>query len=540
MAQHQTDNRYKHRKGIPISPNSRNNKMTTNNATTSHSPHRSTPKADRKDHQQSDTASVASTVKISNVATPSPLPKTTNNDGQSMMKSVRPSKINSILDSRDDNQYNGTKSSLYKHTEGYQRDSLLAPTSSTTAKDDATIVCKGTPNSSIDKSQIILWSKLIHRSFHHFLPTEIFLLLTLEGLSANDYLRIMNDQTFIHPKLQLLLAGDQNQPITNSHLRLFWNDLTIDDYRQISNSFFHHMRFTVKRTRQFNIQTIKRFFHSYRLPCRRTSATDVDQHSNKDSTIPSSISHTVSRPTSSSSSSEESHPNNDESGIVAVLVADTTSALRNQVQPRATVENDSHQVSPAYTSLVSNLEQEAQITTTTSATSLSSDDHNGIDVISIAPPPMTISREQKQEQDPILILLDIVDNASVNSSSTNGYATSMTSSIGSSSNMSRSYRQYNGVENRFHQRIPGNNNHQHYSAHNTPTNSVSSISATTSTSTSFSNTSSNVIDSYNQKKQRHHHHQYDMDNDSTTSSNTGYISTMSNGHISISGSVASV
>lgn len=150
MAQHQADIRYKRRKGVPISPHSRNNKMTTNSAT-SHSPQRSTPKADRKEQQQSDTASVASTVKISNVATPSPLPKMPNSDGQSMMKTVRPSKISSIVDSRDDTQYNGTKSSLFKHTEGYQRDSLLAPTSSTTAIDDTTIVCKGTPKNSIDK-----------------------------------------------------------------------------------------------------------------------------------------------------------------------------------------------------------------------------------------------------------------------------------------------------------------------------------------------------------------------------------------------------
>lgn len=359
----------------------------------------------------------------------------------------------------------------------------------------------------------------------------------------------MNDQTFIHPKLQLLLAGDHNRSITNTRLRSIWNDLTIDDFRQISNSIFHHMRLTVKRTRHFNVQTIKRFLNGFRLPCRRTSSSDADQHSNiKSTTGPSSISHTVSRPTSSSASSseEESRPNNDESGIVPV-VAETTSALKNYVPPRVTVENDSHQVSPSFTSLVSSLDQEAQITTTTTtAASLlsTSDDHNGTEILSMAASPTTLSREQKQEQDPILILLDIVDNASVNSSSTNGYATSMTSSIGSSSNMSRSYRQYNSsVENRFHQRIPGNN-HQNYLTQNTLTNSVSSISATTSTSTSFSNTSSNVIDGYNQTKQRRHHHQhhhqYDMDNDSTTSSNTGYISTMSNGHISISGSVASV
>ena len=68
----------------------------TSNAT-SHSPHRSTPKADRKDRQQqqSDTASVASTVKISNVATPSPVPKIIpNNDGRIATKPVRPSNIN--------------------------------------------------------------------------------------------------------------------------------------------------------------------------------------------------------------------------------------------------------------------------------------------------------------------------------------------------------------------------------------------------------------------------------------------------------------
>ena len=101
--------------------------------------------------------------------------------------------------------------------------------------------------------------------------SEIFLLLTLEGLSSNDYIRIIVDQRFIHPKLQLQLAGDRNQPITNTRLRSFWNDLTTDEYNQISNSFFYHMRFKEKRARPFHIQAIKSFFTRCRFPPHPTN-----------------------------------------------------------------------------------------------------------------------------------------------------------------------------------------------------------------------------------------------------------------------------
>lgn len=166
MAQHQLDLRHKHRKGIPpvAQSSSRNNnnkkKMMTNNATIAPSPQRSnTPKLDRKDQQQGgggDTASVASTVKISNVATPSPLSKYSNNNNNNgspsssmMVQTIRTSKINSILlDDCDDNQRASGNNigSLYKRTEGYQRDSLLlAPISSITGIDDSTMLYKGTP-----------------------------------------------------------------------------------------------------------------------------------------------------------------------------------------------------------------------------------------------------------------------------------------------------------------------------------------------------------------------------------------------------------
>ena len=355
--------------------------------------------------------------------------------------------------------------------------------------------------------------------------SEIFLLLTLEGLSSNDYIRIIADQRFIHPKLQLQLAGDRNQPITNTRLRSFWNDLTTDEYNQISNSFFYHMRFKEKRARPFHIQAIKSFFSRCRFPPHRFNRENtLPEHESTD--VPSSIPFTISRPTTISSGGNDQNMD---------TPADT-SAL-NDVPGHDAIESEMNHIQPMSSSHVSSSESGAQVSTTTGV-------QNGADKILSIANPTPSSPDRKQEQDPILILLDIVDNASVNSSSTNGYATSMTSSIGSNSNMSRSYRHYNTFENRFHHRI-SNANHQNPSNSNNTT-PVHSSYATMSTSTSFNsnyqttNTNDNVIDSYSQSSKQHHRHQYDLDNDSTTSSNTGYISTMSNGHISISGSVASV
>lgn len=503
MAQHHFEHRYKHRKVIPISPTSRKNTMMTNN-TTPHSPHRSTPKADRKDRQQPqqcDTASVASTVKISNVATPSPVPKVIPvDDSRSIMKMARPSNIKSILDSRDDAHCRGNNINLYKRTEDYQHDSLVAPIARTAAIDDAPMASK-----------------------------EIFLLLTLEGLAPNDYLRIITDRAFIHPKLQLQLAGDRNQPFTNTRLRSFWHTLTIDDYNQISNSFFYHMRFTEKRTRSFHIQTIKRFFRICRIPLRRHSrATDEKIPTENDSTLPSSIPYTISRPSTASSDGNE--------GCMDASANTTTDS--SGVPAPETVENETTHAPPASSSHLFSTQTAAEV-------SITAEDQNGIDILSIDPPPTTSSTPERKaaEQDPILILLDIADNASVNSSSTNGYATSMTSSIGSSSNMSRSYRHYNTFENRFHHRIPTANHSNPSNHHHTAPTNLTHGNAATSTPLNGNyqgtSTNNNVIDSYSQSKQ-HHRQQYDMDNDSTTSSNTGYISTMSNSHISISGSVASV
>ena len=145
MAQHQFDNRYKHRKGIPISPTSRKNTMMQKNAV-SHSPNRSIPKVDRKDrHQQSDTASVASTVKISNVATPSPIQKAIPiDDSKSIMKLGRPSNIKSILESRDDSHCSGHNVNFNKRPDDYQRNPLLTPATSTEAIDEAKNIGKGT------------------------------------------------------------------------------------------------------------------------------------------------------------------------------------------------------------------------------------------------------------------------------------------------------------------------------------------------------------------------------------------------------------
>ena len=150
MAQLTFDNRYKHSKVIPISvPTSRKSTMMTNNA--------SLPKADRKDRQQQqaqqgDTASVASTVKISNVATSSPVHKRIPmDDHRSMIAStVRPSNIKSILDnSSDDTDLGGNNINIYKRANGYHRDSLMASTTNTIARDDdSSIVYKGRLNHS--------------------------------------------------------------------------------------------------------------------------------------------------------------------------------------------------------------------------------------------------------------------------------------------------------------------------------------------------------------------------------------------------------
>jgi hypothetical protein len=149
MAQHQLEQRCKHRQVIPISSTRRKTTMMANNEA-HHSPRRTgtVPKVDQKDRQQpqqSDTASIASTVKISNVATPSPVPKhVPMDDHRSTMPSVHQSNIKLIIDSRDDIHSSGSNVNVYKRTgSGYQHDSLLASTATMTELDDAPIVCKG-------------------------------------------------------------------------------------------------------------------------------------------------------------------------------------------------------------------------------------------------------------------------------------------------------------------------------------------------------------------------------------------------------------
>ena len=168
MAQHQIDNRCKQKKVISTLSTIRTNTMMTNN-TIPRNPNRGAPKVDPKDRQhhqqqhQSDTASVASTVKVSNVATPSPLPKfVSNDDGRSMAtKSVRPSNIKSILDSRDDNYSNGHNGNIYKRKEEYQRDSMIA---SANATDDGAVECKG--KKTVGRSCIQVYIKT-YNSFRH-------------------------------------------------------------------------------------------------------------------------------------------------------------------------------------------------------------------------------------------------------------------------------------------------------------------------------------------------------------------------------------
>jgi hypothetical protein len=111
--------RHKNNKIIPITSN--NVKMIKAN----HSPHRSaTTNLDYKErlqqHHQSDSASVASTVKISNVAslsTASISPITM--DGNRF--------IHVSVDSRDDHHHIISSNSLFNGMDNYQRNLLIAP-----------------------------------------------------------------------------------------------------------------------------------------------------------------------------------------------------------------------------------------------------------------------------------------------------------------------------------------------------------------------------------------------------------------------------
>ena len=356
--------------------------------------------------------------------------------------------------------------------------------------------------------------KLIIRFVTLRIKGETFLLRALERLELNDFLRIITDQAFIHPNLQLRLAGDRNQPFTNTRLRSLWNALTTDDYNQISNSFFFHMRFKAKRTRAFSMRTIQQFFRTCRTPPRTTKVPST------------SLPDAISQPTTPTA--DASRQKIDENHIAALV---DTAVSNNSLAPEQ-VGNETTEVAPTTTFHETRADTLAYVDTISTISSLSTVDPHAQEASSSSSmtPLTTTVAEKKQEPDPILILLDIVDNASVNSGSTNGYATSMTSSIGSNSNISRSYRQYDSFENRYHRGVPAGSH---------PSNTNSNHASSTTTSTSFHH------NSYNQPKQRHgrqqqQHQQHDFDNDSTTSSNTGYISTMSNSHISISGSVASV
>jgi hypothetical protein len=138
--------RNRQRKILPISTKTRvNHKMT--GTTTPESPHRNIGTTNRNDRlqqqQNSDTASVASTVKISNVATSSPLAQKINYDVQYSSISNRKSNINTIMDSRDDSSHSSSINRLKNNVDNYQRDRLIAPTNSNTGIDIATTINTG-------------------------------------------------------------------------------------------------------------------------------------------------------------------------------------------------------------------------------------------------------------------------------------------------------------------------------------------------------------------------------------------------------------
>jgi hypothetical protein len=326
---------------------------------------------------------------------------------------------------------------------------------------------------------------------------EIFLLCAMESLSPTDYLRIITDITFIHPKLQQQLAGDRSQPFTTARLRSIWNDLSIEDFQSISNSFLHHMRIVEKRSFSFTISQFKRFFNGCRFPPRR-------------------------RTTGSSTQGDPSvagqRPIHNISLSQAIPSMPTTKAVENHNYYEQHVDVP---MSNVRSTGVHHLEAELQTQAPPPPPPPPND--SGTEVINMVTNEMehqnyqhNVNTAPKSEQDPIMILNDIADHDSV-SSSINGY-TSMSSSIGSST-IHRHCRR--------HQRIAATINRTDSSI----TNSVASSNQNQMITLSPSSSS----------EQPHQQYRYnDIDNDSTTSSNTGYISMGSSSRISISGSVASV
>jgi hypothetical protein len=357
---------------------------------------------------------------------------------------------------------------------------------------------------------------------HNFIGivfTEVFLLRAMEGLSSNHYLQVITDRTHINPKLQVLLAGDRNQPLTNTRLRSVWNDLTVDDCQHISDSFMDHVRFAEKRAFSRNLKTIKSFFGICRIPPRRRSKPEDLPFAKEFSLLQNIPPYSSSHLPASLLAGEEHIQNFYQRYIDETTDSNTNTSTMTSTysQPFEAMEQLEGREIPFFA-----------LTDTTNLTVKADEPpkRRNDDVSSATPtPPLD------QQDEAILILLDIADTTSVNSSSTKGYTTSMTSSIGSSSNMSRTYRQYNSNNN-----YRPNSSHQHFPVHDPNDGHINHATSSIDTERSKSPSTNNYPRTDCHRKQQGH----DTDNESTTSSNTGYISTASNGHFSISGSVASV
>jgi hypothetical protein len=172
----------------------------------------STPRVDRIDQQLSDTVSVASTVKISNVAS-----------------------------QKVDVLYMGTRNDVSIRKKVHYNIAAnhgleIAPTLSTTDKSSAN---RGKKNEYNVRALIRIHGGSLTPALRITTVTlliglvvETFLLHILESISQNDLQRVLNDTS---------LAGK-----SMTEIRSIWNELKNEDYLSLANAFFHHMRIEKK------------------------------------------------------------------------------------------------------------------------------------------------------------------------------------------------------------------------------------------------------------------------------------------------------
>lgn len=147
---------------------------------------------DRIEHQLSDTVSVASTVKVSNVA------------------------------SNEPRNYSPHGSKIERRNRNDESDLRIAPTLSSTEVNGA-----NTGMAKCYQKQHKIHAEQ-HLTQHSPLFLETFLLRMLESLSRNDLERVLEDTMFIGRSIH--------------EMRLIWNDLTPEHYQILIRSFFEHLR----------------------------------------------------------------------------------------------------------------------------------------------------------------------------------------------------------------------------------------------------------------------------------------------------------